>query len=109
MTLRSSAIVSIASTSKPSAVNRLAIQVALVFTSSPRVSSVPMQRMAAMNVEPSVGAALIAGNSRRHYRRVMAKHTVTLIPGDGIGPEVCAATQQVIEAAGVDIAWEVQE
>ena len=39
----------------------------------------------------------------------MAKHTVTLIPGDGIGPEVCAATQEVIAAAGVDIAWEVQE
>src|SRR5438067_1829651 len=39
----------------------------------------------------------------------MAKHTITLIPGDGIGPEVCAATQAVIAAAGVDIAWEVQE
>ena len=39
----------------------------------------------------------------------MAKHTVTLIPGDGIGPEVCAAAQAVIAAAGVDIAWEVQE
>jgi isocitrate dehydrogenase (NAD+) len=36
----------------------------------------------------------------------MAKHTVTLIPGDGIGPEVSEATVRVIEAAGVDIAWE---
>ena len=34
---------------------------------------------------------------------------VTVIPGDGIGPEVIRATQQVIEAAGVAIAWEVQE
>lgn len=33
-------------------------------------------------------------------------HTVTLIPGDGIGPEVSAAALRVIEAAGVDIAWE---
>jgi isocitrate dehydrogenase (NAD+) len=34
------------------------------------------------------------------------KHTITLIPGDGIGPEVAAATVKVIEAAGVDIQWE---
>ncbi|HYY57272.1 MAG TPA: isocitrate dehydrogenase (NAD(+)) [Pyrinomonadaceae bacterium] len=34
------------------------------------------------------------------------KHTITLIPGDGIGPEVSAAVVQIIEATGVDIAWE---
>jgi isocitrate dehydrogenase (NAD+) len=39
----------------------------------------------------------------------MAKHTITLIPGDGIGPEVCGATQEVLAAAGVDIAWETVE
>ena len=38
----------------------------------------------------------------------MAKHTVTLIPGDGIGPEITAATVRVIEATGVDIEWETQ-
>ncbi len=32
--------------------------------------------------------------------------TVTLIPGDGIGPEVTAATLRVLEAAGADLAWE---
>jgi isocitrate dehydrogenase (NAD+) len=36
----------------------------------------------------------------------MAKHTITLIPGDGIGPEIIAATVRIIEAAGVDIEWE---
>jgi isocitrate dehydrogenase (NAD+) len=36
----------------------------------------------------------------------MAKHTITLIPGDGIGPEIVAATVQIIEATGVDIEWE---
>jgi isocitrate dehydrogenase (NAD+) len=36
-------------------------------------------------------------------------HTITLIPGDGIGPEVAAATQRVLEAAGVKIAWEVHD
>jgi len=30
-------------------------------------------------------------------------HQLTLLPGDGIGPEVTEATLQVIEAAGVDI------
>lgn len=33
------------------------------------------------------------------------KH-VTLIPGDGIGPEIIQATQRIIEAAGVSIEWE---
>ncbi|MCW5959892.1 MAG: isocitrate dehydrogenase (NAD(+)) [Pyrinomonadaceae bacterium] len=36
------------------------------------------------------------------------KHTITLIPGDGIGPEIVAATVRVIEATGVDIEWETQ-
>src|SRR5271170_2350734 len=34
-------------------------------------------------------------------------HTITLIPGDGIGPEVTRATQRVLEAAGVRIEWDV--
>src|SRR3954468_21533874 len=34
------------------------------------------------------------------------KHTITLIPGDGIGPEIVAATVRVIEATGVEIAWQ---
>jgi isocitrate dehydrogenase (NAD+) len=33
-------------------------------------------------------------------------HKVTLIPGDGIGPEVTGATVRIIEAAGVKIDWE---
>ena len=39
----------------------------------------------------------------------MAKHTVTLIPGDGIGPELTRAMARVVEATGVDIAWDVAE
>jgi isocitrate dehydrogenase (NAD+) len=34
-------------------------------------------------------------------------HIITLIPGDGIGPEVTRATQRVLEAAGVRIEWEL--
>ncbi len=33
-------------------------------------------------------------------------HKVTLIPGDGIGPEVAAAARRVIDASGVSIEWE---
>ncbi len=36
-------------------------------------------------------------------------HTVTLIPGDGIGPEITQAAVSVLEAAGVPIQWEYQE
>jgi len=34
------------------------------------------------------------------------KHKVTLIPGEGIGPEVAIATRRILEAAGVQIDWE---
>jgi isocitrate dehydrogenase (NAD+) len=34
-------------------------------------------------------------------------HRITLIPGDGIGPEVVAATQKVLQTAGVAIDWEI--
>jgi isocitrate dehydrogenase (NAD+) len=35
------------------------------------------------------------------------KHIVTLLPGEGIGPEVSAATQRGIDASGVEIDWEI--
>jgi isocitrate dehydrogenase (NAD+) len=36
-------------------------------------------------------------------------HRVTLIPGDGIGPDVTTAARRVIDATGVEIEWEMQE
>lgn len=33
-------------------------------------------------------------------------HHITLLPGDGIGPEVTEATVQVIEASGVEVEWD---
>ncbi len=35
-------------------------------------------------------------------------YRITLIPGDGTGPELTAATKKVIEATGVPIEWEIQ-
>jgi isocitrate dehydrogenase (NAD+) len=34
------------------------------------------------------------------------RHKVTLLPGEGIGPEVSAATKRILEAAGVLIDWD---
>ena len=36
----------------------------------------------------------------------MATHTITLIPGDGIGPEVTNAVLRILAASGVSIEWE---
>jgi isocitrate dehydrogenase (NAD+) len=35
-------------------------------------------------------------------------HRVTLIPGDGTGPEIAEATRRVLEATGVELEWDVQ-
>ncbi len=36
-------------------------------------------------------------------------HKITLIPGDGIGPEISEAMRRVVEATGVEIEWEKVE
>ena len=35
------------------------------------------------------------------------QYTITMIPGDGVGPEVSEATRRVIDATGVQIQWEI--
>jgi isocitrate dehydrogenase (NAD+) len=36
----------------------------------------------------------------------MAKHRITLIAGDGIGPEISSAVVKILETAGLDVEWE---
>lgn len=36
-------------------------------------------------------------------------YNITLIPGDGTGPEISEATKRVIEATGIPIRWDIQE
>ncbi|MBW3542431.1 MAG: isocitrate/isopropylmalate dehydrogenase family protein [Planctomycetes bacterium] len=36
-------------------------------------------------------------------------HKVTLIPGDGVGPEIAEAARKCVDATGVKIEWDVQE
>src|SRR5215211_4452476 len=47
----------------------------------------------------------------RHEARVKCRavpHQVTLIPGDGTGPELTEATRRVLEATGVEFDWDVR-
>src|SRR5437868_1801626 len=48
-----------------------------------------------------------AGAGTRRYARAVT-HNVTLIPGDGVGPELSEATRRVLEATGVEFEWDVQ-
>lgn len=36
-------------------------------------------------------------------------HRITLIPGDGIGPEVTSAAKKVIDASGLSVEWDIVE
>jgi len=38
----------------------------------------------------------------------LARHAVTLLPGDGVGPEICEAAVRVLEATGVEFDWDIQ-
>src|SRR2546425_1194875 len=57
---------------------------------------------------------LVDADDRQHRARVRAAdlvrprmtHTITLIPGDGIGPEVTEAVVRILSASGVSIEWE---
>jgi len=40
-------------------------------------------------------------------RRLEMAYNITLIPGDGIGPEISEAARRVIDATAVDIRWDV--
>jgi isocitrate dehydrogenase (NAD+) len=49
------------------------------------------------------------GPAAASIRIALMTHTVTLIPGDGIGPELSEATRRVLDASGVEFTWEIVE
>src|SRR5436305_10209607 len=49
----------------------------------------------------------LSRNIRKDETRV--SHRVTLIPGDGTGPEIAEATRRVLEASGASFDWDVQD
>src|SRR5690349_17311130 len=74
-------------------------------TSSTRGSRIPRLRS-----WPSTIAARSEGQSGiiKYPAAIIAgmAHQITLIPGDGIGPEVAEATVRAVESTGVAIEWE---
>src|SRR5688572_10443573 len=47
-----------------------------------------------------------ARSGRSDPRGAPVKHTITLIAGDGIGPEVTSAVVEILERAGLDVEWD---
>src|SRR5262245_29183771 len=56
---------------------------------------------------PGLNSFIVVESTGRVARAVA--HSVTLIPGDGIGPELTEATRRVLESTGVEFDWDVQE
>jgi isocitrate dehydrogenase (NAD+) len=61
-----------------------------------------------------LGGCLDEGHAARHSSALSIEsgavaHRVTLIPGDGTGPELTEATRRVLEATGVEFDWDVRE
>jgi isocitrate dehydrogenase (NAD+) len=54
------------------------------------------------------GATLKPGYSAANDRDRQAVPRITLVPGDGVGPEVTGAAVRVLEAAGVRVEWDIQ-
>src|SRR5262249_22617394 len=57
--------------------------------------------------KPGAGVRQGLGDDLPGRRRAMT-HAVTLIPGDGIGPEITAETVKVLEATGLQFEWDEQ-
>jgi isocitrate dehydrogenase (NAD+) len=65
--------------------------------------------MAQSKIRPSSNFLATERFSDSNGRGPSATLRATLIPGDGVGPEVTNAAVRVLEAAGVHIEWDVQE
>ncbi len=61
--------------------------------------------LTAANATESRGSGPTLSRAQCQVRRIRGSmaHRVTLIPGDGIGPELTEATRRVLEATGVDV------
>src|ERR1035437_7078063 len=51
--------------------------------------------------------AALSFATRLVARMASMTYRVTLIPGDGIGPELAEATRRVLDASGVEFEWQV--
>ena len=56
-----------------------------------------------------LGQSARSSDACRCTRRDRVAHRITLIPGDGIGPEVVEAARRAVEATGVAVEWDHQD
>src|SRR5947208_3432495 len=74
------------------------------------IIAAPQGRNGSRDSAPArAGPRLYDFDSRRGLGEAVLTHTITLIPGDGTGPEIVAATRRAIEATGVKIEWDVHD
>jgi len=64
-------------------------------------------KMAATRLTTTFLKSLIRSQFRSYATGPSGKRLVTLIPGDGIGPEISAAVQKIFQVAEVPIEWEI--
>src|SRR5439155_25725736 len=69
----------------------------------------PAALPAALARRPGAGARELAPHGAALAPALVSAVRVTLLPGDGIGPEVIGAARRVLEATGVALEWEVHE
>jgi len=58
------------------------------------------------NIKRFSGTLSSTRETASHKMDASMKHKVTLLPGEGIGPEVSAAVRRILDATGVQIEWE---
>jgi len=74
------------------------------------IIAAPQGRNGSRDSAPArAGPRLYDFDSRRGLGEAVLTHTITLIPGDGTGPEIVEATRRAIEATGVKIEWDVHD
>jgi isocitrate dehydrogenase (NAD+) len=73
------------------------------------ITAAPPRGTVSDSAPARAGRRLYDFSSRRGLGEGVLTHTITLIPGDGTGPEIVAATRRAIEATGVKIEWDVHE
>ena len=79
-------------------------------TTDPEQTALNRRQSMAPSKNPESGNGALGQRYRAaNDRTPQAVPRVTLVPGDGVGPEVTGAAVRVLEAAGVRITWDIQE
>ncbi|KAH9520318.1 Isocitrate dehydrogenase [NAD] subunit alpha, mitochondrial [Bulinus truncatus] len=70
------------------------------------ISSLSFEQISKSRVFLGPVNQIFDNDTKRNYSSNSGKRLVTMIPGDGIGPEISAAVKQIFNAASVPIDWE---